>query len=419
MNETQTPLDDTVHLCSVVISVGSPPCQIGFTSQAKKLLANTLNINHRSIRGSYAILGAGLHPLMKQGAALRRSLTAIRDKWTIPEYGMKATSADLSSMQMCRVHNSYIIENRKVEAFLAEYQIAQQQYLQWGATVTSQENYDEIRSLDAANLGDDWAIVQHRYPSRDALAISISCELPKIQPYQANFTLEDIAPESLKQLREQALQRFQASVAGATEELLVGFQEMVDNVARTCGTRVRLNPPATHPLRSQLFQAEVLSTLTQEETKELGVPLGSDQHAYKIQPVIRREKGTGWKNHGEPVVYTWTLREYGELLPYETDEYRSLHTTSFQHVLDMATKIQTVSNILTTETAGGGLIALAEEIKSQLLSLGSSPQQISTEMRKSNFARRTLKTAFQQFSSSLQMQTAEYRQQSASRKITL
>lgn len=417
--ENETTLDATVHLCSVTISVGSPPCQIGFTSQAKKLLANTLHINQKSIRGSYAILGAGLHPLMKQGAVLRRNLTAIRDKWTIPEYGMKATSADMSSLQMCRVHNSYLIENQKVEQFLAEYLIAQQQYLQWGETVTSPENYQEIRNLDAASLGDDWSIVEHRYPSRDALAAAISCDLPKIQPYQANFTLEDIAPESLKQLREQALQRFQASVCGATEELLVGFQEMVENVARTCGTRVRLNPPATHPLRDRLFQAEIVDTMSREAVNEIGITLQSNQTAYKVQPVVRREKGTGWKNHGEPVIYTWTLAEYGELLPYETDEYRSLHTTSFQHVLDMATKIQTVSNILASEEAGSSLLELTEQIKTQLLSLGSTPNQISTEMRKSTFARRTLKNAFQQFSSSLQMQTAEYRKHNTGRRITL
>lgn len=417
--DSETSLDSTVHLCSVVISVGSPPGQIGFTSQAKRLLATTLNINPKSIRGSYAILGTGLHPLMKQGAALRRNLTSIRDKWTIPEYGMKATAADLSSLQMCRVHNSYLIENSKIEPFLAEYQIAQQQYLQWGAEVTEPANYEQIRQLDADNLGEDWEIAERRYPSREALAAAISCEPPKIQPYQARFTLEDIAPESLKQLREQAAQRFQASVAGATEELLNGFQEMVDNVARTCGTRVRLNPPAAHPLRDRLFQAEVLGTLGAAEVEELGLALLSNESAYKVQPVTTRDKGTGWKNHGEPVVYTWTLAEYGQLLPYETDEYRSLHTTSFQHVLDMASKIQTVANILTTDVAGGKLLALAEQIKTQLLSLGSSPNQISAEMRKSTFARRTLKTAFQQFSSSLQMQTAEYRKHSAGRRITL
>jgi hypothetical protein len=419
-NESNSPLDSDVHLCSVSISVGSPPSQIGFTSQAKKLLSNTLNIDTRTIRGSYAILGAGLHPLMKQGAVLRRNLSAIRDKWTIPEYGMKATSADMTSLQMCRVHNSYLIENSKVELFLEEYQIAKQQYLQWGATVTTPDNYAEIRALDAASLGKDWQIVEGKYPSREALAAAISCELPKIQPYQANFTLEDIAPEALKQLREQAMQRFQASVAGATEELLVGFQEMVENVARTCGTRVRLNPPATHPLRDRLFQAEVMGHLTMEESQELGLTLRSNETAYKIQPVVAREKGSGWKNHGEPVVYTWTLAEYGELLPYETDEYRSLHTTSFQHVLDMATKIQTVANILKTEEAGDGLLQLAEQIKAQLLALGSNPNQISSEMRKSSFARKSLKNSFQQFASSLRMQTAEYRQQQAtSRRITL
>ena len=76
----------TVTYCTVKFTVGWLPGSIGFTEQAKAVLASGLGTDSKVIRGSYAILGASRDSLIQEGAALRRLLTLIRDSYTIPEY---------------------------------------------------------------------------------------------------------------------------------------------------------------------------------------------------------------------------------------------------------------------------------------------------------------------------------------------
>lgn len=417
--EAKDELSSTVNMSVVSMTIGSPPGQVGFTKTAKQVLHNTLGVNLKSIRGSYAILGASLHPLMKQGAALRRNLTAIRDRWTIPEYGIKNTSANIGSTQMYRIAGSYLIENANIENFLTEYQIAAEQYLLWGAKVTEEDNYNQIRETDKQSLGADWSVVELRYPSREALAAYISCEMPKITPYAANYDLADVAPKTMAILRKQMLERLEATVSGATAELLVEFQIMVDAVARTCGTRSRLNPPKSHPLHDQLFHAEVIRKLTSFEASEAGVDAGLGRDAYEIQPVARSEKGDGWRKQGEAQIYVFTPAEYAALLPYETDEYRSLQTSSFENVLQMADKIQTVASMLSTDVNSVPLLEIVAKAKEQLLQMGSTPAQIAAQTKKSSFARNALRKSMQDLASSLQVQSDKIRRSSSNRRINL
>jgi hypothetical protein len=408
-----------IQLCTVSMAIGSPPSQIGFTKQAKQVLATALGIDPRAIRGSYAILGAGSHPLMKQGAALKRMLTAIRDRWTIPEYGLRATSGKVENLRMSRISGSFLIENGNVEKFMEEYSQAAQQYLAWGTQVTEEDMYTLIRNLDATNLGQDWPIVEPRYPSREALQASINCEHPNIKPYVASFDLADIAPKTMAKLREQMTARLDASVSGAVAELLCSFQAMVEAVATNCGTRSRLNPPASHPLREKLWLAEVVKRLNSIEVEEAGLDVPSGSFAYLIQ-AVESTGGSPGKHKGEPQIYVFTVAEYAALLPYETDEYRKLQNSSFENVLALATKIQNITGMLQSDDASTDLLATVEEVKSKLLALGRNASEIARETRQSHVVRTSLKEAMSTLANSLQTQVCKVQQRArVVRKINL
>lgn len=408
----------SVHMSVVSMTIGSPPGQVGFTKAAKQALNTTLGINPRSIRGSYAILGTSLHPLMRQGSALRRNLSAIRDKWTIPEYGLKNTSASVDAAKMYRIAGSYLIENSNIEKFLEEYELAATQYLAWGANVVKEDNYEQIRDLDKANLGEDWEIIKNRYPSREALAASISCEMPKISPYAASFDLADVAPKTMAKLRQQMLDRLEATVSGATAELLVEFQILVEAVARTCGTKSRLNPPVSHPLYSELHLAEVVKKLNDFEIEQEGLDVPAGKSAYELQPSAKSDRGKGLKKQGESQIYIFSDAEYAALLPYETDEYRSLQTSSFNNLLQMADRIQTVASMLKTDEASEDLLDTVEKAKKQLLQIGSTPSQIANQTKNSSYVRSTLRSTMQQLSSSLQTQSGKIKR-GVQRRISL
>jgi hypothetical protein len=379
-----------VQYCTVRFMAGWLPGSIGFTEAAKSVLAQQRGLDKKIVRGSYAILGASRDPLIKEGAALKRLLTLIRNEYSIPEYSLRSTAAGEAHKPQ-KVAGSYLIESAKIEEFLERFEEARKQYLAWGKRVVEDSAYNRIRSADQAALADDWPIIEKKYPSAASLADSISCDMPKIEPFDASFTLADVAPATANMLRQQAESRLEASVEGATSELIMDFKDMVEAVSKNCGKRIRLLPPMGP--RQDLRHAEVQQIVRASESDD--VPenhvLITVQRAHaKDQDDLKLQ------NVGKPSDMLMTETEYKDMHPYETDEYRQLAQSSFDNLLWLAKKISTVQGMLTGKE-GDDLLTLATEVESTLGELGGSAAQITKELKGSGYARSMAKSTFKGF----------------------
>ena len=403
-----------VTYCTVKFTVGWLPGSVGFTEQAKSALAAARGTDKKAIRGSYAILGASRDPLIKEGAALKRLLTAVRDEYTIPEFTLRATAGG-SGDKPEKVKGSYLIESCRIQEFLDRFDQVQKQYLAWGQRVAEAKNYDRIREADEVSLGQDWEVVEKKYPSAAQMADSIGCDLPKIEPFDASFTLADVAPELSRKLREQAEARLDASVDGATAELILEFKDMVEAVAKNCGRRVRLLPPIGP--KQDLRHAEVVRILTSKDdpyvnegtmlvTVQRASPKGGDSDAFN--------------NVGKQQDLLLTNEEYKTMHPYETEEYRQLAQSSFDNLLWLAKKISTVKGMLGGDSNADSLTGLATEVESALGELGGSAAAITKELKNSGFARKSAQATFKGFYDKLQTQDKEIQvKRRARRKITV
>lgn len=112
-----------VQYCTVKFTAGWLPGSIGFTEAAKSVLAAQRGLDKKIVRGSYAILGASRDPLIKEGAALKRVLSVIRNTYTIPEYSLRSTAAG-ECEKPTKVAGSYLIESSKIEEFLERFEEA-------------------------------------------------------------------------------------------------------------------------------------------------------------------------------------------------------------------------------------------------------------------------------------------------------
>jgi hypothetical protein len=381
----------TVQYCTVKFTAGWLPGSIAFTEQAKSVLAAERGLDKKVIRGSYAILGASRDPLIKEGAALKRVLTEIRNSFTIPEYSLRSTAGGESEKPL-KVTGSYLIESAKIEEFLERFEEARKQYLAWGKRVSELENYNRIRNADEAFLGDDWAVVDKKYPSAASMADAISCDMPKIEPFDASFTLADVAPETAKMLRKQAAARLEASVEGATSELILDFKEMVESIAKNCGKRVRLLPPMGP--QADLRHAEVQQILRSHESDD--VP---ENHVLvTVQRVTAKDETlTSFQNVGKSQDMLLTETQYKAMNAYETEEYRQLAKSSFDNLLWLAKKISTVKTMLGDSEETNGLIGLVQEVESTLGEMGGSAAQITRELKGSSIARKVMKTTFNSY----------------------
>jgi hypothetical protein len=400
-----------ITYCTVKFTVGWLPGSVGFTDAAKSALAAARGTDKKAIRGSYAILGASRDPLIKEGAALKRLLTTIRDEYTIPEYTLRATAGDTGEKPE-KVKGSYLIESCRIEEFLQRFEEVKLQYLAWGKRVAEQNQYQRIRDADEAALSKDWEIVERRYPSASQMADAISCDTPKIEPFDASFTLADVAPETSKRLREQAEARLAASVEGATAELVFEFKDMVESVARNCGKRIRLLPPMGP--QQDLRHAEVTQILRHLDDE--GIPEGSILVTVQRVSPKSGDNSDKFQNVGKPQDMLLTEDEYKAMRPYETDEYRQLAQSSFDNLLWMAKKIATVKGMLGNDCGVDDLTTLASEIESTLGELGSSAAQITKELKNSSFARSTAKKAFTGFFERLQEQDIEIKKRHRQRR---
>lgn len=389
--EDEANKDTEVQYCTVKFTAGWLPGSIGFTEAAKSVLAAQRGLDKKVIRGSYAILGASRDALIKEGAALKRVLTEIRNAFTIPEYSLRSTAGGESEKPQ-KVSGSYLIESVKIEEFLERFEEARKQYLAWGKRVSEPANYNRIRNADMEFLGDDWAVVEKKYPSAESMADAISCDMPKIEPFDASFTLADVAPETAKMLRDQAAARLEASVEGATAELILDFKDMVEAVAKNCGKRVRLLPPMGP--QADLRHAEVQQIVRPHESDE--VP---ENHVLvTVQRVRPKDESlTSFQNVGKSEDMLMTETQYKALNAYEADEYRQLAKSSFDNLLWLAKKISTVKTMLGDSEETNGLIGLVQEVENTLGEMGGSAAQITKELKGSSIARKVMKTTFNNY----------------------
>lgn len=380
-----------VKYCTVRFTVGWLPSSVGFTDAAKAALANDRGVDKRVIRGSYAILGASRDALIKQGHSLRGLLATIRDEYTIPEFTIRATAVDDKPLAS-KVHGSYIIESIRIEQFLTRFEEVRQQYLAWGRRFMETENYNRIRAADMEALADDWAVVEKKYPSAEALADSISCDVPKIAPFDASFTLADVAPATVAMLQSQARERLDASIDGAMSELLLEFREMVGAVAKNCGTRVRILPDKTGEFAAYR-NAEVVS-ITRTEDDE-SVPVGSlllELQKVKIKSVAGKDDKFNNEGAAEKILVTQEV--YTSLGPYETQEYRQLTQSAFDNLMWLTQKITTVKSLLHAEEESDGISSLVDDVQKTLTNLGKSAADITKAIKGSEFARTSAKSLF-------------------------
>jgi len=387
-----------VTYCTVKFALGWLPGALGFTEQAKTVLAERLGVDKKIIRGSYAILGAGKDPLIQEGAALKRLITTIRDSYTIPEYTLVSSAADVNHQPLSpeKVKGSYLVEACKVDEFLTRFSEVRDQYLLWGKRVSELENYQRIRDADAIGLAQDWAVIESKYPSAEALADSITCDLPRIEPFNASFTLNDVAPATAQRLQMQTAARLEASVAGAVAEFTYEFKAMVEAVSKNCGKRIRLLPMEDKWIF--LRNAEVQQIL--RDTDDPAIPVGS--LLVTVQPCsLKAGESAKFVQSGKATEYCWTEEQYKSFRPYETDEYRVLTQSGFDNLIWMAEKISTVKSMLDQNHQAQNLIGLVDEVSNTLSELGGSPSAITRELKNSGFARNTLRQTFQQFSERL------------------
>lgn len=379
-------MENQVTYLTIKYTVGWLPSSLGLTEQAKAVLAREQNVDSKVLRGSYAILGASNDELIKEGASLRRLLNIIRDEYTIPEYTLVGTAADTENLKPEKVPGSYLIEAARLDDFLSRFNAMRDQYLAWGKRVASPENYEKIRESDRIKLGKDWAVVERKYPTAEEIADAITCDVPRIEQYNATITVDSLAPATSEKLRVQAEQRLQASVNGAVGELVFELKEMVATVARNCGKRIRLSPPIDGQYAS-LRDAEVREILRNSDNSE--IPPGYVQVI--VQQCVQNGKG-GFKQTGKEQSVLLTEQEYLALKPYETDEHRTLTQSGFSNLQWLADKISSVKNMLGEE--GKPVIDLAKEIQDTLSGMGSSADSVTRNIRDNSYARATAKQTF-------------------------
>jgi hypothetical protein len=403
-----------VTYCSVKFTVGWLPGCLGFTEQAKSALAATMGVDKRIIRGNYSILGSSRDPLIQEGAALKRLLITIRDTYTIPEYTLLSSAANTEELRSAKVAGSYLIEAVKVEEFLTRFNEVREQYLAWGKRVADPVNYNRIKDADKTALGSDWDVIEAKYPTSFYLADSVTCDIPRIEPFNASFTLSDVAPATAKRLAEQAEARLMASVEGATAELVFEFKQMIEGVTRSCGRRVRLLPPLGH-VRQDLRYAEVQQIL--RHIDEENVPEGS--LLVTVQPCRPKDSDSdSYIRVGKEEDILVTEAEYKNMSPFETDENKVLTQSSFDNLLALASKISSVKSMLGGGSESKDLTSLAEEVSAKLGSMGGSAAEITKQLRNSSYARQQAKATFNDFLTKITSQEIEVKSRvKARRKI--
>lgn len=384
-----------VSYCTVKFVTGSIPTSVPITDAAKDVLVKERGVDKRKIRGSYSILTPSRHKLLSEGSALKRILVEIRRAYTIPKYIVSTAAGSRSLTE--KLDGEYLIEATRVDEFLTQFNTARQNYLNWGDRVCEEENYKELLEIDKTALADEWPIIEGKYPSRDKLKSTIRCSVPEIIPFDVNFELSDVAPETAEKLKSQIAAQLEASANGAIAELQLELQNMVASVIKSCGKRIRLLPAIGSP-NEALRNSEVQEILTSADSED--IPVG--HLLVKIQNV--KAKGDGFVNEGDAVNMLLTEAEYKALHPYETNEYRSLAKSSFENVMALTDRINKVKAMLGDSDETKGLNDLAVKISTMLASAGGSAADITKQIKNSSIAREEIRKSFGEFEKTIKSQ---------------
>jgi hypothetical protein len=375
-----------VQYSTISYTVGWLPSSIGFTEQAKTVMAQELNIDKRIIRGSYAVMGASKEPLIKEGAALKKMLSIIRDEFTIPEYTIVQASMDMQQTRSSKIKGSYLIENVRIEEFINKFHDARMSYLHWGERLAEPENYERLKEQDRIALGKDWELVATKYPTAAQLKDYIQCDVPKIMLYDVEFNLEDVAPSTTAMLKQMAQARLEASIDGALFEFIEELKQMISSVAKNCGKRIRVMP-IENSKYGEFRNAEVQHIYRHED--DCSIPL----HMMVVTLQPSKEVDGKFSQLGKPVEISLSNDEYINILrPYETTESKQLTTSGFENLMFLTNKIQNVKSMLKDDS--GKFLDLVNEIQNTLTSFGKSSADITKELKSSDYVRSAAKTAF-------------------------
>lgn len=382
-------------LYSVEIHIGWIPSQVAITPDAKKAIASARGVAIDKIKGSYSILGGNSLPFIKEGRKIRQEIFDLRDQLTIPKF-VKAGELNKAPM-ILKVAGHHLLPEDKVGVFLERYNSLRDMYTEWTKKLTD-EMYDMLLEYDRLNLASDWDIVQSRYPSREQLAATAVCSNAVITPYVSEFSIPQVEPEVVQELCSNANQIIQNSIEGAVEVLYTEFEQLVTRLAKSCTPKVRLNPPFEHPWASMLSNAEVIEKKEVEDSDILHV---------KLQPVTFDADKGKYVNLGSPIDYQMTHEKFAALRPKSTDEYRSLHDSSFEAVFSLVAKFDNLKASLASSSRFETLESLVTKINNSLQAIGRDSNSVASAIRNSGNKRNAIGEAMTQLEQSIRTEVAK------------
>lgn len=376
---------------SITLSVGWLPGSVNLPEAAKAAIVTARGSSEKSIRGSYSILGSLNNPLIKEGLALRRRIHLLLEQFTLPEYCVLAAS-NSENPEAAKIRGARLIAESKLEEFLSLFNAARTDYLLWGERITQEDNYEMLRELDQSALGQDWETVSQRYPTREDLRESISCDTPQLKEVCVDFSTSNLPKYIQDQLREMATNQIETTIENATLELVSNFRTMVSQISRNCGPRQRVQEV---PGRPDLRQAEILESTTNEVDEE--VPEGHVM--VRLQP--SKEKDGKLVQNGKPEVVLMTKAEFSVCQPYNTTEKRVLTRAGIENLMLLIDKIKNVKDILREENSTS-IDSVLSEVIQHVSMLGRDSETVSNTLASSTAMRQHTGEVFSQLTKTLQ-----------------
>jgi hypothetical protein len=192
----------------------------------------------------------------------------------------------------------------------------------------------------------------------------------------ANF--EQACPRVMDAIRDNMRDEYVACFKVASVDFAATLCKLAEQIANQLGTRWRLQPESSHPLRSKLYDAEIVERHTNLTD--------SDVKVGHTRLVVRRHE------KGKSVIETLPQMpdsEIAKLRPYQTQESKKLYDSSVTALLGHIEHFSKVGDLI--KAGGDTTIANAvEKLKEALVTGGSSQAEIVNEMRDSRSFRATM-----------------------------
>ena len=379
-------------------SVGWIPSSLALTKADKAALAAQRGVDPRQVRGHYSVLGGRKdHPIINQGWTLYRAINALRDKYLIPEavYAVAASGVDSGQRVVRRARNSYVMPVATFESFATELESLRSQYLRWGEELCRPREgvsyYEEIKTLDATAIAASWSVLSHRYPSCQQLLDSIVCTVPVPTRMAVDIDVSGVSARFASQIQEEARNRIQLATENIEATLLGEFQSFIEDVRRSCGYVVRVQPGKTGAL-SKYHDADVAEYLEHEQRPD-EIPAGHCR--VSLRPRAR-----------QVTTITLPITQYqADFRPTKTDDYRKLSPSAFENLLEATNKIASFRNQLRDADDQNFLVTFSQRVESMLRQHGSSAVQIKETLRNNPVTRDNLRQTFDGLLTELQEST--------------